>query len=137
MRQDFLVFGRPAMSQDAWKRFSDAGYRHYEVTAPGFKYNMTDLQAALGLHQLPRVAAGAARRREIWERYDEALAGLPVVRPAPVEGDTIHARHLYTILVDDRLGKSRDRVLDEPIALRIGTGVHYTALHLHRYYRER
>ena len=131
------INGLHGMSQDAWKRFSDSGYRHYEVTAPGFKYNMTDLQAALGLHQLPRVAAGAARRREIWERYDEALAGLPVVRPAPVEGDTIHARHLYTILVDDRLGKSRDRVLDELIALRIGTGVHYTALHLHRYYRER
>jgi len=74
------------------------------------------------------VAAGAARRREIWERYDEALAGLPVVRPAPVEGDTIHARHLYTTLVDDRLGKSRDRVLDELIALRIGTGVHYTCI---------
>ena len=131
------INGLHGMSQDAWKRFSDSGYRHYEVTAPGFKYNMTDLQAALGLHQLPRVAAGAARRREIWERYDEALAGLPVVRPAPVEVDTIHARHLYTVLVDDRLGKSRDQVLDELIALRIGTGVHYTALHLHRYYRER
>jgi dTDP-4-amino-4,6-dideoxygalactose transaminase len=125
------------MSADAWKRFSDRGYRHYEVTMPGFKYNMTDIQAALGLHQLPRVGAGAARRRAIWERYDEAFAGLPLVRPAPVEAGAVHARHLYTILVEDRLGKSRDRVLDELIAMRIGTGVHYTALHLHRYYRER
>ena len=131
------INGLHGMSQDAWKRFSDTGYRHYEVTAPGFKYNMTDLQAALGLHQLPRLAAGAERRRQIWERYDDAFKGLPVVRPAAVEAGAVHARHLYTILVDDRLGKTRDRVLDELIALRIGTGVHYTALHLHRYYRER
>lgn len=131
------VFGLHGMSQDAWKRFSDAGYRHYEVTAPGFKYNMTDLQAALGLHQLPRVAAGAAQRRRVWERYDEAFADLPVTRPAPVEAGAVHARHLYTVLVEDRLGKRRDQVLDELIQHRVGTGVHYTALHLHRYYRER
>jgi dTDP-4-amino-4,6-dideoxygalactose transaminase len=131
------IYGLHGMSRDAWKRFSDSGYRHYEVTVPGYKYNMTDLQAALGLHQLPRVVAGAARRRAIWERYDEAFAGLPLTRPAPVEAGAVHARHLYTILVEDGLGKSRDRVLDELIALRIGTGVHYTALHLHPYYRER
>lgn len=124
------------MSQDAWKRFSDEGYRHYEVTVPGFKYNMTDIQAALGIHQLPRVAENAKRRRDIWALYDNAFRDLPVIRPAPVQEHTVHARHLYTLLVGtDELGKTRDQVMNELIRLNIGTGVHYTALHLHPYYR--
>jgi dTDP-4-amino-4,6-dideoxygalactose transaminase len=125
------------LSHDAWARFSDAGYRHYTATVAGFKYNMTDLQAALGIHQLGRIRANAVRRETIWARYDDAFASLPVERPAPVEADTVHGRHLYTILVDsERTAKSRDRVLDELVRLNIGTGVHYTALHLHPYYRE-
>jgi dTDP-4-amino-4,6-dideoxygalactose transaminase len=125
------------LSADAWKRFSDEGFRHYEVTEPGFKYNMTDLQAALGLPQLRRVEANLVRRRQVWARYDEAFAGLPVFVPPAEEPGTRHARHLYTLLLDlDRLRVSRD---DFQLALHrqgIGTGVHYRALHLHRYYRE-
>jgi dTDP-4-amino-4,6-dideoxygalactose transaminase len=132
------MYALHGMSRDAWKRFSDAGYRHYEVLFPGFKYNMTDVQAALGIHQLARIGAAQRRRREIWERYDQALADLPVTCPAPVAAGAVHARHLYTILVHpEEIGKTRDQVLDELIGLRIGTGVHYTALHLHPYYRER
>lgn len=132
------MYALHGMSRDAWKRFTDEGYRHYEVLVPGFKYNMTDLQAALGIHQLARIDQGQRRRREIWERYDQGLADLPVARPAPVEGDAVHARHLYTILVHpEEGGKARDEVLNELIRLKIGTGVHYTALHLHAYYRER
>ena len=131
------MYGLHGMSKDAWKRFSDEGYRHYQVLFPGFKYNMTDLQAALGIHQLARVAEGAKRRDEIWARYDEAFADVPVVRPARVDEGTVHARHLYTILVKTEVtGKSRDQTLNELIRLNIGTGVHYTALHLHPYYRE-
>lgn len=125
------------LSADAWKRFSDSGFKHYEVVEPGFKYNMTDLQASLGLHQLARVEASLRRRQEIWSAYDAAFADLPVFLPAPEEPGTRHARHLYTILVDvDRLPATRDDVLSELHRLRIGTGVHYRALHLHRYYRE-
>jgi len=131
------MYGLHGTSKDAWKRFSDEGYRHYQVLFPGFKYNMTDLQAALGIHQLARVAQGAKRRQEIWECYNQAFVDLPVVRPAPIEEGTVHARHLYTILVrTEEIGKSRDQVLNELIRLNIGTGVHYTALHLHLYYRE-
>jgi len=129
------MYALHGMSRDAWKRFSDEGYKHYQVLAPGFKYNMTDLQAALGIHQLGRIQANAARRAEIWARYDEAFASLPVERPAPEEPDTVHGRHLYTILIDGT-AEQRDRVLDELVRLNIGTGVHYTALHLHPYYRE-
>jgi dTDP-4-amino-4,6-dideoxygalactose transaminase len=122
---------------DAWKRFSDEGFKHYEVMEPGFKYNMMDLQAALGLHQLDRVEANLERRRQIWARYDQAFAGLPVFLPAPEEEGTRHARHLYTLLLDiDRLRAGRDEIQAALHRQRIGTGIHYRAVHLHHYYRK-
>lgn len=125
------------MSADAWARFSDAGFKHYEVVLPGYKYNMTDVQAAVGLHQLPRVEEWLRRRNEIWRRYDEAFADLPLFLPAPEEPDTTHARHLYTILVDlDNVNATRDDVLNALQHEGVGCGVHYVALHLHRYFRE-
>jgi len=125
------------LDADAWMRFSDSGFRHYEVVAPGFKYNMTDIQAALGVHQLARVELNLVRRQEIWARYDAAFADLPVFLPAPEAAGTRHARHLYTLLLDiDRLRVDRDAVQAALHELKIGTGIHYRALHLHRYYRE-
>ena len=125
------------LSADAWKRFSDEGFKHYEVVEPGFKYNMMDLQAALGLQQLRRVEANLVRRQEIWQRYDAAFEELPVFLPPPEAKSTRHARHLYTLLLDlDRLRARRDEVLMALHRQNIGTGVHYRALHLHRYYRE-
>ncbi|MCK4306033.1 MAG: DegT/DnrJ/EryC1/StrS family aminotransferase [Candidatus Eisenbacteria sp.] len=132
------VAGLHGLSRDAWKRYSDEGFRHYEVTFPGFKYNMTDMQAALGIHQLARVEANLKRRDEIWRRYTEGLSDLPLrIPPEPAQGDR-HARHLFIILLDlDQLRISRDQVLQALHAEGIGTGVHYRALHLHPYYRER
>jgi dTDP-4-amino-4,6-dideoxygalactose transaminase len=104
---------------------------------PGFKYNMTDLQAALGLHQLARVEENLSRRRTIWAEYDHAFADLPVFLTPPEAPETRHARHLYTLLLDlDRLSASRDEVLLALHREKIGTGVHYRALHLHPYYRD-
>ncbi len=88
------------MSKDAWKRFSDEGYKHYYVVECGFKYNMMDLQAAIGIHQLKRVEANWLRRQQIWNMYNEALDYLPITLPSPVESDTRHAHHLYTVLID-------------------------------------
>jgi dTDP-4-amino-4,6-dideoxygalactose transaminase len=131
------MYALHGMSADAWHRFSDKGYKHYQVVFPGFKYNMTDMQAALGLHQIGRLDRHLVRRNEIWQRYDEAFADLPVITPAPSEPDTVHARHLYTLRVVPEYGcRSRDDVLQELHVRGIGTGVHYTALHLHPYYRE-
>ncbi len=125
------------LSSDAWSRFSDEGYKHYEVVEPGFKYNMMDLQAALGLHQLARAEANLTRRQEIWRRYDEAFADLPLQTPAAEEPGTRHARHLYTVLLDlERLNCTRDEVLLDLHGQNIGSGVHYRALHLHPYYRD-
>ena len=131
------VMGLHGMSKDAWKRFSDEGYKHYQVVYPGFKYNMMDIQAALGIHQLPRVDSYWLRRQEIWNTYNDAFKDLPVFTPAPVAPDTKHAYHLYTLLLDiDRLSITRDQFLDEMTKRKIGVGVHYIALHLHPYYQQ-
>lgn len=132
------MYGLHGMDRDAWRRYSDSGYRHYEVHFPGFKYNMMDLQAAIGLHQLPRVPAWLKRREEIWARYDEAFATLPLLLPAPADPESTHSRHLYTLMVDpERAGLTRDEFMVRLHAMGIGTGVHYRSLHLHEYYRER
>lgn len=124
------------MSKDAWRRFSDEGYKHYQVIYSGFKYNMMDIQAAIGIHQLPRIEKYWNRRQEIWNRYNEAFKDLPVFTPAPVESNTRPAYHLYTLLLDiDNLKITRDKFLDEMTKQNIGIGVHYIALHLHPYYQ--
>lgn len=125
------------MSGDAWKRFSDTGYKHYQVIYAGFKYNMMDMQAALGIHQLPRIERYWKRRAEIWGRYNEAFKDLPAFRPVPAERGTKHAYHLYTLLLDiDHLQITRDEFLNKMTRQNIGVGVHYIALHLHPYYRK-
>ena len=125
------------LSLGAWQRFSDTGFRHYEVVRPGFKFNMTDVQAALGLHQLPRLDEWIDRRAELWDRYDRLLAELPLDTPPPPEPDTRHARHLYQVLVSPEAPVSRDQLLDGLTARRIGSGVHYRGVHLHPYYRDK
>lgn len=131
------VLALHGMSRDAWRRFTDAGYKHYEVVAPGFKYNMMDLQAAIGIHQLARVEASLERRNEIWRMYDAAFADLDIGIPAPTPGNMVHARHLYTLLIDrERCGVSRDDFMSALHKSGIGTGVHYVGVHLQPYYRE-
>lgn len=125
------------MSADAWSRFSDRGYNHYNVVAPGFKYNLTDMAAALGLTQLPRLPEWLKRREQLWGWYNEAFADLPLVLPAEAEPDTVHARHLYPVLVRPEAKVSRDEFLAGMHKLRIGVGVHYRALHTHPFYAER
>ena len=126
------------MSKDAWKRFSDEGYKHYFVVETGFKYNMMDLQAALGIHQLRRVESNWKRRAEIWRRYNEELADLPVTLPAEPEAQTRHAYHLYTMLIDEgRAGITRDRFLERMTASEIGVGVHYLSIPEHPIYQQK
>ena len=125
------------LSLGAWQRFSDTGFRHYEVVRPGFKYNMTDVQAGLGLHQLARLDRWIARRAELWERYDALLEGLPLKTPAAPEPATTHARHLYQVLLDADASLTRDALLNDLATRKIGTGVHYRGVHLHPFYRDK
>ncbi len=126
------------MSRDAWKRYGAEGSWYYEVVLPGFKYNMTDIQAALGLVQLGRLEGFQARRRQIVAQYNAAFANcdalqLPAERPY-VE----HAWHLYVLRLNlDMLTINRAQFIDALKARNIGTSVHFIPVHLHPYYRDR
>lgn len=125
------------MSKDAWKRFADEGYKHYQVVECGFKYNMMDIQAAIGLHQLKRIEQYWTRRQEIWNAYDTAFADSPLMLPVPPEENTRHALHLYTVLVDEeRAGLCRDEFLNAMTRRGIGVGVHYLSVPEHPYYQQ-
>lgn len=131
------IYSSHGMSRDAWKRYSDADYLHYEILFPGFKYNMMDLQAAIGIHQFKHISGWLKRRDEIWRRYNEAFADLPVSTPAPDEPDTVHSRHLYTLMIDQKnCGITRDEFIRQMHRFKIGTGVHYIGIHLHPYYKK-
>ena len=132
------VLALHGMSKDAWHRFGDKGYKHYQVVEAGFKYNMMDLQAAIGIHQLARIEASWQRRETIWNRYMDAFAGLPIGLPSAPEAGTRHVYHLFTLMIDeDRCGIARDAFLDTMNTRRIGTGVHYLSLAEHPYYKQR
>ena len=126
------------MSRDAWKRYDQGGGWFYEVVLPGFKYNMTDIQAALGLCQLRKLEQFQRRRREIVSQYnraflDEPALELPVTRP-----EVEHAWHLYALRLRlEALTISRDRFIEELAERNIGTSVHFIPIHLHPYYRDR
>jgi dTDP-4-amino-4,6-dideoxygalactose transaminase len=124
------------ISRDAWKRYGPEGFRHWETLSAGFKYNMYDLQAALGLAQLPKIEAFWTRRREIARAYDEAFSAIPEVDRLGVVGPGRHGYHLYVIVLrTESLSRSRDEILDALQREGIGVGVHFRALHLHPFYR--
>jgi dTDP-4-amino-4,6-dideoxygalactose transaminase len=127
------------VSKDAWKRYSTEGFQPYEVLYPGYKYNMMDIQAALGIHQLSRVEQNLGIREQYWEMYDRAFGDISeITTPSKrLPPGSRHARHLYTILLDiDRLGMTRNQFVEAMKNEKIGTGVHFIPLHLHKYYRE-
>jgi len=126
------------MSRDAFDRFTaTVPSWYYEIVAPGYKYNLTDIAAALGLHQLKRARAFQRRRAEIAALYDAALAGLPVITPPqPLTGD-MHAWHLYVLRLADDAGVDRNTFIERLFAAGIGVSVHYIPLHLHPYWRDR
>ncbi len=126
------------MTKDAWRRFGDEGYKHYHVVECGYKYNMMDIQAAIGIHQLKRVEDNWKIRRRNWEYYHEKLSGLPITLPPSEEPDTRHAYHLFTILIDENAaGITRDQFLEQMTRQGIGVGVHYLSLAEHPYYQKR
>lgn len=122
------------MSKNAWKRYTDKGFQLYDTIVPGFKYNMMDIQAALGIHQFERIDKLLDVRDRHWKKYSETLDSEFIT--VPLEQDNIrHARHLYTILINsDAAGISRDTFAAALQAENIGVGIHFIALHLHSYY---
>ena len=126
------------ISTDAFNRFvATKPSWFYEVVAPGFKYNLTDIAAALGIRQLAKLPAFSARRQQLAARYNDALASLPLTLPADARPGDIHAWHLYVIRLQDGVRKSRDDVIQALADRGIGTSVHYVPLHRHPYWRDR
>lgn len=124
------------MSKDAWSRFSDSGYKHYHITECGYKYNMMDLQAAIGIHQLKRIQSYWEIRENIWNKYQKKLSKLNITLPTKSDPNTIHAYHLYTILIDQNICNiSRDDFLNKMTAHNIGIGVHYLCIAEHPFYQ--
>jgi len=127
------------MSRDAFDRFTaKVPSWYYEIVAPGFKYNLTDIAAALGIHQLRRAHTFHRRRAELAALYDAGLAGLPVITPPwPAMDGDIHAWHLYVLQLGDAATIERDVLIERLFAAGIGCSVHYIPLHLQPYWRDR
>jgi dTDP-4-amino-4,6-dideoxygalactose transaminase len=126
------------MSRDAFDRFTaTVPSWYYEIVAPGFKYNLTDIAAALGIHQLKKANAFQRRREAIARRYHEAFGNCGVVVPPDAPPGELHAWHLYAARLAPDSGVSRDRFIERMFEQGIGCSVHYIPLHLHPYWRER
>ena len=125
------------MSRDAWQRYASAGSWYYEVTEPGYKQNMTDIQAAIGIHQLRRIGEFTRVRQQYAAAYDAAFADVAEVRLPPRHADRTHTFHLYPVrFAADKLTVSRDAIIDELRRCNIGTSVHFIPVHMHPYYRD-
>ena len=134
------IYRLHGMNRDAWKRYKARGVIFSDAIYPGYKYNMTDIQASLGIHQLQKLESFLATREQYAAMYDHAFADMPEIslqpRPRGIEGR--HALHLYLLILNlERLTVDRDTILIALRAENIGAAVHYKALHLHSYYRER
>ena len=126
------------MNRDAFDRFTaKVPSWYYEVVAPGFKYNLTDIAAALGIHQLRRVRAFQQRRAQIAQQYEAGFAGLPLIAAPQAAAGEMHAWHLYVLRLADGAGVARDRFIERLFDAGIGCSVHYIPLHLHPYWRDR
>lgn len=126
------------MNRDAWKRYTAEGSWYYEILDAGFKYNMTDVAAAMGLHQLARRDWLLGRRQAIAARYTRAFADLPELETPPNPGHEDHAWHLYALRIrPERLTIGRDDFIKRLSEARIGTSVHFIPLHLFPLYRDR
>lgn len=132
------IWSLHGMSRDAYKRYSAEGSWYYEVVVPGFKCNMTDIQAAIGLHQLRKLPQFQARRREIVRRYNEAFSRFEELQVPTERPEVDHAWHLYVLRLNvERLNVSRNQFIEELRARNIGTSVHFIPIHLHPYYRDK
>ena len=125
------------IDRDAFDRYTASRpFWYYEVVAPGFKYNMTDIAASLGIHQLRRAELFRERREELAANYDSSLQGLPLVLPPHASRDDQHAWHLYVPRLSDDVAVSRDDIVHRLYEHGIGCSVHYIPLHRQPYWRE-
>jgi dTDP-4-amino-4,6-dideoxygalactose transaminase len=132
------VLSLHGISVDAWKRYRPGEYKHWDIIAPGFKYNMSDLQACLGIHQLARIEQMRQLRQRWVKMYDEGFGDIPEIVPLQRHDNVKCAYHIYPIMLDtDRLKIDRDEFMGSLQERGIGIGVHFRPVHLHPYYRDK
>lgn len=126
------------LSKEAWSRYSEKGVSEYEILEPGYKFNMLDIQAAIGIHQMKKLDRFTAAKERMVKHYDEVFSKQPgLILPKRVSYENRHTWHLYTPLLDlDRLKIDRSIFISELKKRKIGAGIHYLAIHHHRFYRE-
>ncbi len=127
------------ISRHAWKRYNAEEFMFYDTLYAGYKMNMTDIQASLGIHQLKRIEKNLKKRVRLWKLYDEAFKDNPYVKPfhKNLPSYVVHARHLYTILLNiERLKIKRNDFIEAMKRENIGTGIHFVPLHMHKFYKE-
>lgn len=133
LAEKIRILSLHGMSKDAWKRYSNEGYKHYDIVYPGFKYNMTDIQASLGLCQLNKIDNFLKRRNEIKSLYDNLLSEVEEISFVKEIDNIVHGRHLYIIKLSEKI--NRDIFMNQMINENIGVSVHFLPLHFHSYYR--
>jgi dTDP-4-amino-4,6-dideoxygalactose transaminase len=132
------IWSLHGMSRDAWKRYSSEGSWYYEVLCPGFKYNMTDIQAAIGLHQLKKLSQFHARRREIVHRYNAVFSQFEQLQTPAERSEVEHAWHLYVLRLNlEQIGIARNQFIEELRIRNVASSVHFIPIHLHPYYRDK
>jgi len=137
MAERCRIMALHGISKDAWKRYTAEGTWYYEIIAPGYKYNMTDIAASLGLAQLRKADRMWQRRCQIAQRYSQAFGDVPQLEIPSEHPNCQHAWHLYLLRLNlDRIRVDRDQFVQELRAQNIGTSVHYIPLHMHPYYRD-
>jgi dTDP-4-amino-4,6-dideoxygalactose transaminase len=136
--EEARIWSLHGMSRDAWNRYGTQGSWYYEVIRPGFKYNMPDIAAAIGIQQLKKLPKFQTRRREIVQRYNEAFSKFEELQIPAKRPDVDHAWHLYVLRLNPELLRiSRNQFIEELKARNIGTSVHFIPIHLHPYYRDK
>lgn len=126
------------INKNAWERYGNKGYQHWDILYPGYKYNMSDIQAAIGIHQLKKIERYLKIRERYVKIYDEAFADIPEIIRPKANSYVKHSRHLYVIkIMTENLKKNRDEIINLIQAEKIGIGIHFRAIHLHPFYRER
>jgi dTDP-4-amino-4,6-dideoxygalactose transaminase len=125
------------ISRDVFDRYTSAQASwHYEVVAPGYKYNMTDISAAIGIHQLRKADRFQDRRQELAGEYDRCLRDLPIILPPHAPAESVHAWHLYVIRIQDNAPVTRDEFIEQMTSRKIGCSVHFIPLHIQPYWRD-
>ena len=123
------------MDRDAWKRYGKSGFKHYDIVKAGFKFNMSDIHASIGIHQLNNIEKAWKKRELIWNAYMKAFKNLPIVLPKKIPSNEKHSYHLFSIIV--KSNKEREKLLNYLQKNNIGCGVHYKSINKYKFYKNK